>query len=45
VHGSQSHIIAASNNMYLIVYYEVPAESQKREVKRKFNNIRNQVFN
>ena len=37
VHGSQSHIIAASNNMYLIVYYEVPSESQKREdVKRKF---------
>lgn len=30
VHGSQSHIITANNNMYLIVYYEVPAEGQKR---------------
>ena len=46
IHGSQSHIIAPSNNIYLIVYYEVPAESQKREeVKRKFSNIKNQVFN
>ena len=44
VRSSQSYIIAASNNnMYLIVYYDVPAESQKRkEVKRKFSNIRNQ---
>ena len=44
VHGSQSHI-GANNNMSLIVYYEVPDESQKREVKQKFSNIRKQVFN
>src|SRR5918995_6479983 len=30
VHGSQSHIVA-NNNMSLIVYYEVPAEGNKRE--------------
>lgn len=35
VHGSQSHIIA-NNNMYLIVYYEVPTgEGQREEVKQK----------
>jgi hypothetical protein len=45
VHGSQSHIIA-NNNLQLIVYYEVPAQGNKREeVKRKFSNIRNYVFN
>jgi len=38
VHGSQSHIIAASNNMYLIVYYEVPV-GKRDEVKQKFNNV------
>ena len=45
VHGSQSHIIAGNNTLQLIVYYEVPAENQKREeVKRKFENfVRNQV--
>jgi hypothetical protein len=36
VQGSQSHIIVANNTLQLIVYYEVPAENQKREeVKRK----------
>ena len=42
VHGSQSHIIV-DNLLSLIVYYEVPAEDNKREeVKQKFNNyIRN----
>jgi hypothetical protein len=29
VHGSQSHIIA-NNNMYLIVYYEVPTGEGQR---------------
>jgi hypothetical protein len=39
VHGSQSHIVA-NNSMSLIVYYEVPAEGNKREeVKQKFNNV------
>jgi hypothetical protein len=39
VHGSQSHIVA-NNSMSLIVYYEVPAEGNKREeVKRRFENI------
>jgi hypothetical protein len=38
VHGSQSHMIT-NNSMSLIVYYEVPAEGNKREeVKRKFEN-------
>jgi hypothetical protein len=38
VHGSQSHIVA-NNSMSLIVYYEVPAEGNKREeVKQRFNN-------
>jgi hypothetical protein len=38
VHGSQSHIMQ-NNSMSLIVYYEVPAEGNKREeVKQKFNN-------
>ena len=42
VHGSQSHIIA-SNNMQLVVYYEVP-EGKREEVKQKFNNfVRNQM--
>src|SRR5688572_30925101 len=36
VHGSQSHIIT-NNSMSLVVYYEVPAEGNKRdEVKQKF---------
>ena len=39
VHGSQSHIVA-NNSMSLIVYYEVPADGNKREeVKQKFTNI------
>jgi hypothetical protein len=38
VHVSQSHIVAASNNMYLIVYYEFP-EGKRDEVKQKFNNV------
>jgi hypothetical protein len=39
VHGSQSHIISG-NNISLIVYFEVPAEGNKREeVKRKFEEI------
>ena len=37
VHGSQSHIIS-SNNISLIVYYEVP-EGKREEVKRKFENF------
>ena len=42
VHGSQSHMMQ-NNSMSLIVYYEVPAESNKRdEVKQKFSNyVRN----
>jgi len=41
VHGSQSHIIDANSNMYLIVYYEVPAgEGQREEVKQKCDNYR-----
>ena len=36
VHGSQSHIVTANNSMSLIVYYEVPAEGNKREVKQRF---------
>lgn len=39
VHGSQSHIIAANNTLQLIVYYEVPAEGKRDEVKQKFNNV------
>ncbi len=43
VHGSQSHMIT-NNSMSLIVYYEVPAEGNKREVKQKFNNfVRNMI--
>jgi len=44
-HGSQSHIVA-NNSMSLIVYYEVPAEGNKRkEIKRKFENFaRNKEF-
>ena len=39
VHGSQSHFIDADNNMYLIVYYEVPTDKgQREEVKQKFEN-------
>ncbi len=39
VHGSQSHIVA-NNSMSLIVYYEVPAEGNKREeVKQKFTHL------
>jgi viroplasmin and RNaseH domain-containing protein len=38
VHGSQSHF-NGNNSLSLIVYYEVPAEGNKREeVKRKFSN-------
>jgi hypothetical protein len=42
VHGSQSHIVA-NISMSLIVYYEVPAEINKRDkVKQKFSNyVRN----
>ena len=45
VHRSQSHIVA-NNNMSLIVYYEVPAEGNKREeVRQKFNTItKNQLI-
>ncbi len=39
VHGSQSHMIA-NNSMSLVVYYEVPLGKTK-EVKQKFNNLRN----
>ena len=41
-HGSQSHI-GPNNSISLVVYYEVPAEGNKRdEVKQKFNTaIRN----
>jgi hypothetical protein len=40
VHGSQSHIIAESNNsiVSLIVYYEVP-EGQRDALKHKFNSF------
>jgi hypothetical protein len=45
VHGSQSHIIA-NNNISFIVYYEVPAESNKREeVKKKFENFTGNKIN
>jgi hypothetical protein len=38
-HGSQSHI-GPNNSISLVVYYEVPAEGNKREVvKQRFNNI------
>jgi hypothetical protein len=38
VHGSQSQIVG-NNSMQLIVYYEVPAEGNKRDgVKQKFGN-------
>jgi hypothetical protein len=38
VHGSQSHI--NGNNISLVVYYELPAEGNTREmVKQKFANI------
>lgn len=37
VHGSQSHMIA-NNNIFLVVYYEVP-EGKRNEVKRKFENF------
>jgi hypothetical protein len=38
VHGSQSHI--NGNSISLVVYYEVPAEGNTREmVKQKFNNF------
>ena len=38
VHGSQSHF-NENNSLSLIVYYEVPAEGNKREeVKSKFSN-------
>jgi hypothetical protein len=38
VHGSQSHI-GPNNSMSLIVYYEVPAEGNKREeVKQRYNS-------
>ena len=36
IHGSQSHI--SNNNMYLIVYYEVP-EGQREHVKKKIGNF------
>ena len=40
VHGSQSHMMQ-NNSMSLIVYYEVPAEGNKRkEVKQKFTHVR-----
>jgi len=39
VHGSQSHIITANNSISLIVYYEVPAEGKREEVKQKFNTF------
>jgi hypothetical protein len=44
VHGSQSHIMP-NNTISLVVYYEVPAEGNKREeVKQKFNTVtRNQI--
>ena len=39
VHGSQSHIIAGNNySVSLIVYYEVPSEDQRDEIKQKFGN-------
>jgi hypothetical protein len=44
VHGSQSHMIQ-NNSISLIVYYEVPAESNKREeVKQKFNTYQNKFI-
>jgi hypothetical protein len=33
---AQSHIINNANVISLIVYYEVPAEGQRDEIKRKF---------
>ena len=35
VHGSQFHIHGASNNLQLIVYYEISL-GEREEVKRKF---------
>jgi hypothetical protein len=37
VHGSQSHIVA-SNNISLVVYFEVP-EGKREEIKQKFGNF------
>ena len=34
VHGSQSHILQ-NNSMSLIVYYEIPAEGNKRDEVRQ----------
>ena len=43
VYGSQSHI-TQNNFMSLIVFYEVPAECNKREeVKQKFDNFIKEV--
>jgi hypothetical protein len=43
-HGSQSHILA-NNLISLVVYYEVPAEGNKREeVKQRFQNNNNFVY-
>ena len=36
VHGSQSHILAGSNSISLILYYEV-SEGQRNEIKHRFN--------
>jgi hypothetical protein len=38
VHGSQSHIMQ-DNLISLIVYYEVPAEGKRDEVKQRFNTF------
>ena len=38
VYGSQSHITAENNSIFLIVYYEVP-ESQRDATKHKFNSF------
>jgi hypothetical protein len=44
-HGSQSHI-GPNNSISLIVYYEVPAEGNKREeVKLKFENFIDTILN
>jgi hypothetical protein len=45
IHGSQSHV-TANNLISLFVYYEIPIEGNKRdEVKRKFENIKNEINN
>jgi hypothetical protein len=43
VHGSQSHLLAGSNSISLIVYYEIP-DGQRDEIKHMFNSyVKNSI--